>query len=1190
MTKKLTLSGLSALVFIFAACGDDETTSGGSADALLTLAEEAAGENCEFGGTRIDAGRDDNGNGALDTDEIDSTQYVCDGTAAGETGEPIDDTLGGVEQGMNEGGEPSTLVDVSAEPAGVNCATGGQAIATGVDDDGDGVLDSDEVTDTTYICNGVNGDPGDPGDNGTGSGIAGFRLLAKFTSAGGPIAEIVAASPDGNRIAFTTGNTVDFVDITSPSNPTLLGSVDVSDVLAADASQATSVAITPNGRYAIAAVKNTANPIASPDPGALVFIDLATRTIAGTVSVGVGPDSIHITPDGTKAVIAIEDEEDPDNNGVVQARPGSVQIVTIDNDAPGNSTVSTIPLTPAATEGHLAADPQPEYVDITADGLTAVVSMQENNLIAIIDLANETVTRYIDAGTSIHASADLTADGEVAFTSTFEGFLEPDGVCLLSDGEHFFTANEGDTPNGGFDPAIQSGGRGFAVFNVEGDRVFDSGDSAEVLSVRTGTYPEGRSDARGIEMEGCAAGVYGGIDFAFMLGERNSVLYVVDASTPESPVVKQVLGAPMRPEGAVAIPERNLVIVSGEGDGVGGGVWIYQAVTDPDEVGHGTDVYDVRSGGTPFSALGALAYDAQNDLVLATPDNAYLGQRIWSFVVDHGNRRLQLVRELDLRDSTGALLTGYDPEGIVVNPEGGYILASEGIAGNGSTVCAGSSASNRLLFFNVEGRLDPTFGTNGIVDLPCGTDTNAIDWTTIRANGFEGVTVVDTQPATDGGLRVYAAIQRGLTNEGQNTRIGEYDVDSDTWNFYYYTLDNNPGGDAGNTFLSEIIHIADDRFAVVERDQGWAGAATNKTIRTFSLSTGAANDIGNPVDKELAFDLLDHPFRFDQEKIEGMALAPDGLWVVNDNDGGEAANFFLRLDPAVLNDSIEVPVPPDETPGQDVIVINEVRSNGGNTDYVELFNQGNEEINLSGWTLHDSEQFGTIPVGTVITPQGYIVFDRLAEVPPLTFGLGSVDEASLQTPLGVLVSRFAWTAHVDVASRCPNGVGDIFFAPTLPTPGAENDCTPPPVAGQDTVVINEVRSQGDDFLELFNNGDVAVDLSNWIVRDSDPGRQFTIPSGTTIPASGILLIEGDNSEAPLRLPFGLGSGDEANLSTPFDVLVDSHSWTVHVNTASRCPDGTGEFADPTPATPGEANDCPVIEGGTSGADEAGSAG
>jgi hypothetical protein len=233
-------------------------------------------------------------------------------------------------------------------------------------------------------------------------------------------------------------------------------------------------------------------------------------------------------------------------------------------------------------------------------------------------------------------------------------------------------------------------------------------------------------------------------------------------------------------------------------------------------------------------------------------------------------------------------------------------------------------------------------------------------------------------PNASGGLKVYAAMQRALTTEGQNTRIAEYDVDTGVWNFYYYTLDPNAGGAQGNTFLSELIHVGGDKFAVVERDQGWAGEALNKTLRTFTLSSGTINDLNDPVDKVLVYDLLDHPFRFDQEKIEGLALAGAALWVVNDNDGGEALNFFLKLNPSVLG-ATGIAAPPT-TPGQNSIVINEVNSQGD--DFVELYNAGGEAIDLGGWRITDSDPANVFEIssGVSIAPGGYVLFGAPATV------------------------------------------------------------------------------------------------------------------------------------------------------------------------------------------------------------------
>ncbi len=54
----------------------------------------------------------------------------------------------------------TTLVDMNPEPAGVNCPMGGLRIDSGVDGNGNGSLDPDEITQTGFVCNGGDGSIG----------------------------------------------------------------------------------------------------------------------------------------------------------------------------------------------------------------------------------------------------------------------------------------------------------------------------------------------------------------------------------------------------------------------------------------------------------------------------------------------------------------------------------------------------------------------------------------------------------------------------------------------------------------------------------------------------------------------------------------------------------------------------------------------------------------------------------------------------------------------------------------------------------------------------------------------------------------------------------------------------------------------------------------------------------------------
>ncbi|HVR21131.1 MAG TPA: hypothetical protein VMS65_15570 [Polyangiaceae bacterium] len=49
----------------------------------------------------------------------------------------------------------NSIAQTLPEPPGIECASGGQKVQTGVDENDDGALDDSEVTSTAYVCNGA---------------------------------------------------------------------------------------------------------------------------------------------------------------------------------------------------------------------------------------------------------------------------------------------------------------------------------------------------------------------------------------------------------------------------------------------------------------------------------------------------------------------------------------------------------------------------------------------------------------------------------------------------------------------------------------------------------------------------------------------------------------------------------------------------------------------------------------------------------------------------------------------------------------------------------------------------------------------------------------------------------------------------------------------------------------------------
>ncbi|PWJ44375.1 LamG domain-containing protein [Sediminitomix flava] len=117
------------LISLVSCEGEIGLTEGNS---LFNIVNEPIGENCSAGGQKIDIGIDLNKNGTLDYEEIESTQYICNG-----------------ENGTDG---QSSLIKLTEEKAGNNCFYGGYKIETGIDLNKNDILDEEEVEYTQYIC------------------------------------------------------------------------------------------------------------------------------------------------------------------------------------------------------------------------------------------------------------------------------------------------------------------------------------------------------------------------------------------------------------------------------------------------------------------------------------------------------------------------------------------------------------------------------------------------------------------------------------------------------------------------------------------------------------------------------------------------------------------------------------------------------------------------------------------------------------------------------------------------------------------------------------------------------------------------------------------------------------------------------------------------------------------------------
>lgn len=289
---------------------------------------------------------------------------------------------------------------------------------------------------------------------------------------------------------------------------------------------------------------NTSESYTEPS-GALLVVDIASREVVAEHDLGGQPDAIDISSDGTYAAIAIENERDEDlgDGGLPQLPPGHLSIVDLEGE-PAEWKVRNVDLAGVAEVA--PEDPEPEYVAINGRNEVAV-TMQENNHIAVVDLATGIVRNHFSAGSTTVKGVDTVKNGRIDPSGTVHAPREPDAVAWLDD-DTLGTADEGDW---------QGGSRTWTAFDAAtGDVVFSSGNQLEDLAIRHGQYPEGRAGKKGVEPEGIAVATYGGRRFAFVGLERANLVAVYDVTDAHAP--KLVHGVPtgVGPEGLLPVPQR----------------------------------------------------------------------------------------------------------------------------------------------------------------------------------------------------------------------------------------------------------------------------------------------------------------------------------------------------------------------------------------------------------------------------------------------------------------------------------------------------------------------------------------------------------------------------------------------------------------------------------------------------------
>ena len=308
-----------------------------------------------------------------------------------------------------------------------------------------------------------------PAEEQKASGALSFERIAQWQADDAAwdesAAEIVAFDSSTKRLFVVNAHQgrVDVVDLSEPSKPKTVGVIDT--MADWDKSGGVNSVAVHDGIVAVAVEHDDKQ-----EAGLVITYKTSDLSKVNSYSVGSLPDMVTFTPDGSNIIVACEGEpnddytNDPEGQvGIIHVANNSVKLAGFsafqaddlrtkgviinggqDNDGDGfTNEEGDVPST-------AAQDLEPEYITVSADSSTAWIACQENNAIAVLDIASGTITDIKALGfkDGMNQKMDVSnKDGAINLgTYPVRMLHHPDAITsFTADGkEYIITANEGD--------------------------------------------------------------------------------------------------------------------------------------------------------------------------------------------------------------------------------------------------------------------------------------------------------------------------------------------------------------------------------------------------------------------------------------------------------------------------------------------------------------------------------------------------------------------------------------------------------------------------------------------------------------------------------------------------------------------------------------------------------------------------
>ncbi len=265
--------------------------------------------------------------------------------------------------------------------------------------------------------------------------------------------------------------------------------------------------------------------------------------------------------------------------------------------------------------------------------------------------------------------------------------------------------------------------------------------------------------------------------------------------------------------------------------------------------------------------------------------------------------------------------------------------------------------------------------------------------------------------------------------------------------------------------------------------------------------------------------------------------------------------------------SIFLIIAPSVFAAENFVFLNEIYSPTSNDDWVEIYNNSSQQVDVGGWKLVDSTGTMTaLSSEKFVPPYGFLV------VPVSNRLNNGGDSVNLVDLDGSSLDSFSYTSSQvgKSSSRVPDGTGG-WSAETDVTKGSANSTSPPdsnPPPSNTTppennnnqtqngkIVLVEFMpnpSSGDEWAKVRNPNGFSMDISGWKIDDQEGGSSaFAIPKTTNI---------GPNQSEVFYFSSRLNNtNDSIRLLSPSGTVIESFTYTQTVKGVSFVKDKNGNW-------------------------------